>query len=256
MTAAEEVRRVADAVLYEGYILYPYRASAQKNQSRWQWGVLVPPAFAAADPSETAAMRAECVFEHSGDPSVEVTVRFLQVQRRHCDDGTPDWDEAVEQEVTVTAGGQALLEGGAVHPFGIQGGEDAETVNGVRTVRRRQPLTGTVSVRATELPGPWGAARLAIEVTNATGGTPGTRDEALPGALVAAHMIITVSGGSFVSMTDPPEWASPAVAECESVGCWPTLAGPKDSKNIMLASPIILPEYAEIAAESPGELYD
>jgi hypothetical protein len=47
-----------------------------------------------------------------------------------------------------------------------------------------------------------------------------------------------------------------AVAECESAGCWPTLAGPKDSRSTMLASPIILPEYAEIAAESPGELYD
>jgi hypothetical protein len=48
------VRRIADAVLYEGYILYPYRASAQKNRSRWQFGVLMPPGYAAADPSESA----------------------------------------------------------------------------------------------------------------------------------------------------------------------------------------------------------
>ena len=45
-------RAVADAVLYEGYVLYPYRASARKNQLRWQFGVLVPPAVAAADGSE------------------------------------------------------------------------------------------------------------------------------------------------------------------------------------------------------------
>ncbi|AQA26166.1 hypothetical protein BTZ20_3066 [Rhodococcus sp. MTM3W5.2] len=37
------VRAVADAVLYEGYLLYPYRASSRKNQSRWQFGVLGPP---------------------------------------------------------------------------------------------------------------------------------------------------------------------------------------------------------------------
>ena len=36
-------RAVADAVLYEGYVLYPYRASARKNQLRWQFGVLAPP---------------------------------------------------------------------------------------------------------------------------------------------------------------------------------------------------------------------
>ena len=80
-----EVRRVADAVLYEGYILYPYRASAQKNHSRWQFGVLMPPGYAAADPSESSTMRAECVFEHRGQPAVEVTVRFLQMQRRRTD---------------------------------------------------------------------------------------------------------------------------------------------------------------------------
>ena len=37
----DAVRSIADAVLYEGYILYPYRASSQKNQSRWQFGVVM-----------------------------------------------------------------------------------------------------------------------------------------------------------------------------------------------------------------------
>ena len=36
-------RQVADAVLYEGYLLYPYRASSSKNHARWQFGVLGPP---------------------------------------------------------------------------------------------------------------------------------------------------------------------------------------------------------------------
>ena len=128
----DAVRRIADAVLYEGYILYPYRASAQKNRSRWQFGVLMPPGYAAADPSESPMMRAECVFEHHGQPAVEVTVRFLQVQRRRtggaagempapdtsvqdatgADETVPAvWDEAVEREVTVTVPSEALLEG-------------------------------------------------------------------------------------------------------------------------------------------------
>ena len=43
---AERVAAIASAVLYEGYVLYPYRASSQKNQLRWQFGVLAPPAAA------------------------------------------------------------------------------------------------------------------------------------------------------------------------------------------------------------------
>jgi len=39
-------RTVADAVLYEGYLLYPYRASSGKNRTRWQFGVLGPPGAA------------------------------------------------------------------------------------------------------------------------------------------------------------------------------------------------------------------
>jgi hypothetical protein len=146
-----------------------------------------------------------------------------------------------------------------------------------------------VTVRATELPGPWQAARLTVGVTNQTAaglaapdsavqgspvqGSPvqdspvlaspvlaspasDSRARALPAALVAAHMIITISGGAFVSMTDPPEWAAPAVGECENAGCWPVLAGPPGERNVLLASPIILPDHPEVASESPGELYD
>lgn len=69
-------------------------------------------------------------------------------------------------------------------------------------------------------------------------------------------MIATVSGGDFISMTDPPEWAKPAVAECQNTGVWPVLADPDGGRRVMLASPIILYDHPELAPESPGELYD
>jgi hypothetical protein len=284
--SADEVRRVADAVLYEGYLLYPYRASAQKNHSRWQFGVLMPPGYVAADPSESSLMRAECVFEHHGQPAMEITARFLQVQRRRTVGATPDtnvpditvpdagipdvWDEAAEREVTVSVSSQALFSDGdgTVTRFTVPGGTDTETMAGTRVVRRREPLAVAVSVHATPLPGPWQAAMLTVEVTNEsatpppseTAGDEGAsaqgRTAALPTALVAAHLIITVSDGSFLSMTDPPEWASPQVAACRNKGCWPVLAGPEGSRQVMLAAPIILPEHPQIAPESPGELFD
>jgi hypothetical protein len=254
-----DVRQVADAILYEGYVLYPYRASAQKNRSRWQFGVLMPPDYVAADPSERSSTQAECVFEHSGGPAVEVAVRFLQVQRRTTVPGQPTWDEATEHEITFGLDRLALLGEGRAREFVIPGGEEQEAGGDAAVVsRRRERLLGSVRVRATRLPGPWQAARLTVQVTNESGAlpVPSTRDEALPSALVAVHTIITMSGGAFISMTDPPEWAREDVARCENIGCWPVLAGPPDTRQVMLASPIILPDHPELAGESPGDLYD
>jgi hypothetical protein len=254
----DAVRRIADAVLYEGYILYPYRASAQKNHSRWQFGVVMAPGYAAVDPSESSVTRTECVLEHSGQPSVQVMLRFLQVQRRSAEGAAPGprtWDEAVEHELEFTAGTAELLGPGLVSEFSVPGGEDHEPGS---AVRRREPLAGAVSVRTTPVPGPWRAVRLQVQVENRTAAepAPALRDDALPTALVAAHVIISVSGGEFISMTDPPEWAKPAVAECENVGSWPVLADPDGGRRLVLASPIILYDHPELAPESPGELYD
>ena len=260
----DAVRRIADAVLYEGYILYPYRASSQKNRSRWQFGVVMAPGYAAVDPSESSVTQSEWVLEHSGQPAVRVILRFLQVQRRSTEGavsfpGAGAWDEAMEREIEFTVGPEELLGPGLVREFSVPGGEDREpSPDAGIAVRRREPLAGLVSVRTTPVPGPWRAVRLQVRVENRTAAepAPAVRDDALPTALVAAHVIATVSGGDFISMTDPPEWAKPAVAECQNTGVWPVLADPDDGRQVMLASPIILYDHPELAPESPGELYD
>jgi hypothetical protein len=263
----DAVRSIADAVLYEGYILYPYRASSQKNQSRWQWGVVMAPGYAAADPSESSVTQAECILEHTGQPVVQVVLRFLQVQRRTTEGSGQAWDEAVEREIEITADSAALLGDGVVKEFAIAGGEDREPLDepgdpndaGPQyAVRRREALAGLVSVRAIPIPGPWRAVRLQVRVENRTvvSPVPPRRDDALPSALIAAHTIISVSGGEFISMTDPPIWAQPAVAGCQNEGGWPVLADPDGGRQVVLSSPIILYDHPELAAESPGELYD
>jgi hypothetical protein len=256
----DPVRKIADAVLYEGYILYPYRASAQKNRSRWQFGVVMAPGYAATEESETSFTRAECVLEHGGQPAVRVLLRFLQVQRRTSggessaaeSSAAEIWDEAVEREIEAVADAAALFGDGVTREFTVEGGEDREE----DVVRRREPLAGAVTVRAAEVPGPWRALKLQVRVENRTnlGSVPRRREDALPTSLVAAHAIITAEGGKFLSMTDPPEWAAPAVAGCSNEGGWPVLADPDN--RVMLSSPIILYDHPELAAESPGELYD
>jgi hypothetical protein len=255
----DAVRRIADAVLYEGYILYPYRASSQKNRSRWQFGVVMAPGYAAIDPSESSVTQSEWVLEHSGQPTVQVILRFLQVQRRSTEGAAGTWDEAMEREIEFTAGPEELLGAGLVREFSVPGGEEREpSPDAGIAVRRRESLAGLVSVRTTPVPGPWRAVRLQVRVENrtATEPAPTVRDDALPTALVAAHVIATVSGGDFISMTDPPEWAKPAVAECQNTGVWPVLADPEGGRQVVLASPIILYDHPELAPESPGELYD
>jgi hypothetical protein len=72
-----ELSKLADAVMYEGYMLWPYRASALKNQRRWTFGCVFPPGWTAVHPDDACVMRTQVLLE--SDPhAVEVTVRFLQ----------------------------------------------------------------------------------------------------------------------------------------------------------------------------------
>ena len=77
---SDPMRAIADAVLYEGYMLWPYRRSALKNQRRWTFGGVFPPALDARRiPTTRALMRTQVLLE--SDPhDVDVTVRFLQVE--------------------------------------------------------------------------------------------------------------------------------------------------------------------------------
>jgi hypothetical protein len=248
----DAARAVADAVLYEGYVLYPYRASSRKNQSRWQFGVLMPPAYAAVDSSERAACRTELVFEARPSAVVRVQVRFLHLQHRTGGD-QPDWDETVERQVEFDCAVADLLARPRDQAFAFTGADTEQ--DGIR--RATAPVEGVVTVSATELPGPYGALRLAVVVENRTGGGALDRDGALPRALVAAHTLCALDRGRFLSMTDPPEWATPEVAACTNVGTWPVLAGPPQAPDsVILSSPIILGDRPEIAPESVGDLYD
>jgi hypothetical protein len=71
-------KEIADAILYEGYILYPYRASAVKNQHRWTFGGVFPQGVE----DEISTMRTEILLRADAAARVEILVRFLQTQER------------------------------------------------------------------------------------------------------------------------------------------------------------------------------
>jgi hypothetical protein len=253
MTDLDMVRAVADAVLYEGYLLYPYRASSRKNRSRFQFGVLMPPDY--PDPSEPSGLRAECLLEGRDGARVGLVLRFLRLRRRPADESAAagHWDEAEDVEITNSATVADLLAGEVALPFELAAGERTEDGQGWRT----GAVHGVLTAEAQRLPGPFGAVRLRVGVRNTgeVGGT-GDREHALPHALVSAHVVVSLDGGSFVSMVEPPEWAAPDVAGCVNEGVWPVLVGPGDRTDVMLCSPIILYDHPEIAPESDGDLFD
>jgi hypothetical protein len=279
---ADHARQVADAILFEGYLLYPYRASAQKNQERFQFGVLMPPAYRSVDEHEPSGTQTECILECPADAQITVLARFLQLQRRSVQarsaDGAFDavdsldaggvthtpFDEAAERNYHATAPLSELLSGGTETSFTIPGGTDEEDLTGPdgqvmgRLVRRREELRGVLRLSADRLPGPYGALRLRVVLENRTepAGSLARRADGLPFALVAAHSLITVPGGRFLSMTEPPEWAAGEVKGCVNIGTWPVLGGPPGCTELMLSSPVILYDHPEIAAESAGQLFD
>jgi hypothetical protein len=256
MTASVDLaRQIADAVLYEGYLLYPYRASARKNQIRWQWGVLVPPAYAAAGHGEHAMSHSECLLEPGTDPVLHIRLRFLQLQHRSGGDGpVPEFDEAVEHEIDAVLSVTELLDTGQVVPVTVPGG--TETTDGV--TRERWPLHGEIRLSARVLEGPYGVIRLTIEVVNTAqwADPEASRHLALRHSLIAAHTVLAVTDGEFISLLDPPEWAKPAAESCRNERTWPVMIGEEERRDVMLISPIILYDYPQIAPESAGELYD
>jgi hypothetical protein len=286
VTAAAEflagARQVADAILYEGYLLYPYRGSAAKNQSRFQFGVLMPPAYRDLDDCEPSASQTECLLECPEDATVTVIARFLHLQRRQVEAASGEegfravasvqmddaevttWDEAAEREHRVTVELAPLLSGVVDAPFEIPGSESTEMLTDTRgrtvgrLVRRQAPLTGMIRLRAERLPGPYGTLRLRVTIENHTGPDSPLRrrEDGLRQALIATHALIHVPGGRFLSLTDPPEWAAPYAAACVNTATWPVLAGPEECRELMLSSPVILYDHPRIAAESAGDLFD
>jgi hypothetical protein len=279
----EQARTVADAILYEGYLLYPYRKSAQKNKARFQFGVLMPPAYRAVDPCEPSASQTECLLECRDDAQFWILARFLHLRRRTVqgvDPATGDFhdvetllvdgasysafDEATDREYQVSVSVDSLLRGDAELPVHFEDGQESEDIadsTGMRVgrlIHRWGVLDAVIKVHAERVAGPYGVLRLQIRLENSTvpRTPPRNRDDGLRHALISAHTLIGAEDGTFLSMTDPPEWASHLVAECTNTGTWPVLAGPQECGNLMMASPIILYDHPEIAAESAGDLFD
>ena len=277
-------RAVADAVLYEGYLLYPYRRSSGKNRVRWQFGVLAPRSWieaggpaapTVAGAADAWQQRTECLLEAAPDARVFVRLRFLQLQHRSVRDETDreldaleaggvrhlTFDEAVPREVDIAVDLAALHGDPHITPVEFPGGEEAEALpdGSGRVVRTRAPVSAVVRVSRADAPAPFLLHLLRVEIENTVAdlAADAPRPDALRRSLLAAHTLLGVRGGAFLSLLDPPAWAAHAAGTCVNLHTFPVLAGSDDAPaGVVLSSPIILYDHPRVAPESPGDLFD
>jgi hypothetical protein len=239
------VERIAEALLYEGYVLYPYRPSSVKNRKRWTPGALYPLAWGASDPT---SFQAQCLVRGDGATVVAAELRFLRLVERTEPGGV--WQEAERQDVAAPARRLGELDS-CETAFQL---DEHDSLEGT-TRRRREALAGALelSVEALEP----GLYRVTTRATNRSALAPGAdRSAAFLRALVSAHAVISVSGGELVSLLEPEGALRAHVASCANAGVFPVLVGEPGARDAMLASPILLYDYPEVAPESPGNFFD
>lgn len=236
------VEDIAAAVLYEGYILYPYRASAIKNKQRWTFGVVYPRAYAEQQSGADAwSMQTECLVRASSEAVPTVRVRFLHLIARTLDGQA--WQAAMEREINLN--GLKLAE--------LTACAELQRV-AFSPEENQQPIEAVVETGAELLED--GLYKIRVNIFNTTLFDGSSREQALMQSLVSAHTILGIDDGEFISLLDPPEEVRDLAVACRNSGTWPVLAGEEGEHNAMLSSPIILYDYPKIAPESPGALFD
>jgi len=242
----DDAAAVADAVLQNG-----------SAKLRWQLGVLAPRAWSEAGRSEAGQsdpwwQQTQCLIAPTSPTArLEGKVRFLQPRRRYAPgESQPAIGDAAEteaHEIDIDFSLAALAAGGErIVSFRLTGGTD---LSGPFSYQK-WPIFGAVKLSVeplTETPRP--IVRLQARVENVTAWVlPGdSRERALRGSLLGAHLLLGVSGGAFVSLVDPPAWAAAAAAACRNVGTYPVLAGAPDRDDLLLSAPVLLGDHPRIA---------
>jgi hypothetical protein len=266
--AIDHVDAIAKAVLYEGYLLYPYRRSAVKNQVRWTFGGVHPRDWSEATGGfEPWLQQTQCLLtapgdgrapEHSSFPAgcrLGVTVRFLRLHA--CSrPGQPTWQEASEWSTEAPdLDIRALLREPVRLAIELPPGQDEHGEDGVQ--RQWRALSGEAEVSAE--PAAEGTVRLTIRVLNSTRVAEAAqlgREQAMLQSMASTHVVLRAGEGSFVSLSDPPEHLREAARACQNIGVWPVMVGEPGSHDTVLASPIILEDHPQVAPESPMDLFD
>ena len=236
------------AVLYEGYILYPYRPSAIKNRHRFALGGLAP-----RDSGEPWSLRAEFLVI-GGAAELSASLRFLHPLAR-TGGGSPDWQEAVEREVPIPPVLVGERTASVWMDFGFPDARSTEETPAGTVARTQEEVSGEIQLSAVSVAE--GVFRVIVRVENLSPCDPNAgRDAVALRTFLSVHVALRLRGGEFVSLTDPPQELREAADHCHNEGVWPVLVGDPSRCDTILASPIILEDFPQVAPESPGDFFD
>jgi hypothetical protein len=281
------VNKIVDTVLYEGYILYPYRPSSKKNRQRFTFGRVYPHAYSFAQRgAEPFLMQTQCLAtSQNNEAFIEVDVRFLHLMTREVlclPEPLPDlpenlnttllevvpelnvegrryltWEEAVERRVSLPPRNlRRLSEGSFALPIDFKASDSLEPIRNLQgsimgLLRRRQEAVA-LEVQVT-------AEALGTQIIKITTGifnhTPvseadlNDQNAVLRRTFASTHTILHLEGAEFVSLIDPPLSLKEFAKSCRNEGTWPVLVGDEEvgDHGTMLSSPIILYDYPKIA---------
>ncbi|MBV8489645.1 MAG: hypothetical protein JO199_03870 [Candidatus Eremiobacteraeota bacterium] len=248
----DAVERIAQSVLYEGFLLWPYQSRKHDDRQRFTIGGLYPRTYArhSNDRSEASF---DCLVEGSAT-EIDVEVHFLHAIRRQVTECgrfvdrafaggelLATWDETFERRVVLDgwSSPHALL------PFTFDAMRYDERVDdNVTLVRTCEGISGALDCSTVPLEG--GCRRVEIRIVNTTPSNAADRNEALRQTLIACNVRVGVRNGAFVSTIDPPRHFHDARYYCHRDGLWPVLVGTPPARNTLLASAMLLQEYPEV----------
>jgi hypothetical protein len=250
--SVDAVAAIARTLLYEGYLLYPYRPSAIKNRQRFNFGVLYPEPYARAS-SEASALEAQFPVCGTGESQLAISVRFLQLSEAAADGSS--WQVGIERDLALEPTPlDDLARAPTVQAFAFRP-VDGRGLATPPAPTGADPISGLVEVHVERVAPDAGILRVRVANAGSLDGTA-ARDSALVRALVSAHVVARVDGGEFVSLLDPPPDRRDLSARCANTGVFPVLVGEPGRRDCMVASSIILYDYPQIAPESAGDLFD
>ena len=211
--------RLVEALLWEGYALYPYTPTATKNATPTPFGIVYPPAYAAGLASTYDHLELRCALRCEATATLAAEVWFLAP--------AGEGHRASEQRLALPP---------------------ATVVDLRSRLEREATVAGALTVAIAMWAEPVADAELEIvlRIENRTPCADGlSRAAALARSLVSTHPVLRVDGGRFVSPLDRP---------CGGANTFPVLAADDDSAVVGTA--IVLPDHPQIAPESQGGLFD
>ena len=246
---------IANTVLFEGYMLYPYRPSSIKNRQRWNFGTLYPRDFAQRlNPPERSQFSAQILMEVEPSAALSARVRFLQLLPQEKQDAQT-WEQGFPRSRTVE--GIPLVDicndiGYILDLTSLAADELPAAPPGFRD----RPRVSRLLLSAECLRD--GLYRLSARLTNESPAPQSATSRATvqDAAFTSAHLLLGLENGAFVSLLEPPPHLDAEAKACVQDGVFPVLAGDPGDRSHVFCSPIILYDYPQVAAESPGDFFD